>query len=195
MAPHLNLDLYRRYSVFPKYTCRHIVQYCDMYPLCHNVYLYLKKHKPAADKQPVHHAIKKSHQKSFNWRCRFVYRPMQLHLKPAVKRGYASLMMLTRRRTSGRRRRSTMQHKLNPEQGKSFHPYISSMHFIASHWFLSLTSEFLMSFFPLPLSQVWGLSNVRGKLQEQHRKRRPGAGSWIRIRWGWRVWAEHIRFW
>ena len=48
----------------------------------------------------------------------FVHRPMRLPLKPAVKKGYASLTMPKRKRTFGRRRRSTMQHKLNPEQGK-----------------------------------------------------------------------------
>lgn len=60
-----------------------------------------------------------------------VHRPTQLHLKPAAKRGYASLMMLRRRRTSGTIRRSTMQHKLNPEQGQAdavFHPRCTLLH-------------------------------------------------------------------
>lgn len=34
-----------------------------------------------------------------------VHRPMRLLLKPAVKRGYASSMMLKKKRTFGRRRR------------------------------------------------------------------------------------------
>lgn len=49
--------------------------------------------------------------------CVFVPRPMQLHLKPAVKRGYNNLMILKKKRTFGRRKRWTMQHKLNPEHG------------------------------------------------------------------------------
>lgn len=54
--------------------------------------------------------------------CFFPLRPMHLLLKPAVMKGYVSLMMLKRKkRTSGRRRRSTMQHKLNPEQGGASH--------------------------------------------------------------------------
>lgn len=69
-----------------------------------------------------------------------------------------------------------MQHKLNPEQGK---PH-------SDLWFLfSSLQEFLCSVNPSICphfasiairSQVRGLSNLRGKLQEQHGERRQGAG-------------------
>lgn len=39
------------------------------------------------------------------FKCLSVSRPMRLLLKPAVRREYASLMMLKRKRTFGRRRR------------------------------------------------------------------------------------------
>lgn len=76
-----------------------------------------------------------------------------------------------------------MQHKLNPEQGKlgnvlAFGSLSALLYMTSLSIFVNLPICPLFNSI-VPVFQVWGLPNLRWKLQEQHGEWRKGAGPWI----------------
>lgn len=94
-----------------------------------------------------------------------LHRPMQLLLKPVVKRGFASLMMLKRKRTYGKRRRSTMQHKQNPEQGSPDDFFLLSASCSAALYTASITVLCCPSLLLIPSVSLLFLSSRFGVSQ------------------------------